>query len=61
MQISSSVLNADVAGVYSFKKETDITFDVPLRDPKKDTTITDAAELAKKRYKGIRNAPPCEE
>jgi hypothetical protein len=53
MQISSSVLNADVAGTYSLGNETDITLDVPLRDPKKDATITDTVKLAKKRYKGV--------
>jgi hypothetical protein len=53
MQISSSVLNADVAGVYSLANETDVTMDVPLRDPKDDAAIADPAERAKKRYKGI--------
>jgi hypothetical protein len=53
MQITSSVINADVAGVYSLANETNITFDVPLRNPKNDTAITDARERAKKRNKGI--------
>ena len=53
MQISSSVLNADVAGVYSFANETNVVLDIPLRDPKNDAAITDPAERAKKRYKGV--------
>jgi hypothetical protein len=53
MQISSSVLNVDVAGVYGLTKGTDIAFDVPLRNPKKDEDITDKEELSKRRFKGI--------
>jgi len=53
MQISSSVLNLDLAGVYGLSKGTNIAMDIPLRNPKGDTTITDQAELQKKRYKGI--------
>jgi len=53
LKFSSSVLNMDVAGVYGLSKGTDLTLDVPLRNPKKDTTITDEAKLEKKRYKGI--------
>lgn len=52
-QITSSVINADVAGVYGLDNGTNITLDVPLRDPSKDASITDPAERAKKRYKGI--------
>ncbi len=52
-QITSSLINADVAGVYGLSNGTDIAIDVPLRDPGKDSTITDAAERAKKRNKGI--------
>ena len=36
MKISSSVLNLDVAGIYAMNKGTNITMDVPLRNPKKD-------------------------
>lgn len=36
MKINSSVLNLDVAGTYAMKKGTNITLDVPLRNPKKD-------------------------
>jgi hypothetical protein len=53
MQISSSVLNIDVAGTYGLTRGTNIAMDVPLRNPKKDTTIVDEAELQRKRYKGI--------
>jgi hypothetical protein len=53
LKFSSSVLNMDVAGVYGLKKGTDITLDIPLRNPKNDTTIVDEEKLNKKRYKGI--------
>lgn len=53
MQINTSVLNMDVAGVYSFGKGTKINVDVPLRNPKKDKDITDEKELAKRRNRGI--------
>lgn len=53
MKISSSVLNIDVAGVYGLNKGTNIALDIPLRNPKKDTTIVDQQQLNKKRYKGI--------
>ncbi|RYY34532.1 MAG: AsmA family protein [Sphingobacteriaceae bacterium] len=53
MQISSSVLNMDVAGVYSLTKGTNIELAVPLRNPKDDYKITDKEELKKKRMKGI--------
>jgi len=46
MKISSSVLNMDVAGTYGLTNGTNIALDVPLRNPKGDTTD-------KKRYKGI--------
>jgi hypothetical protein len=53
LQLNSSVLNADVAGVYSLGKGTNITLDVPLRNPKNDANITDTAKLAARRNKGI--------
>ncbi|WP_345953765.1 AsmA family protein [Mucilaginibacter sp. PAMB04168] len=53
MQFSSSVLNADIAGVYALTKGTDIALDIPLRNPKKDEDITDKEELQKRRFKGI--------
>jgi hypothetical protein len=53
MKVSSSVLNVDVAGIYSMGKGTNIALDVPLRNPKKDTEIPDAKEKADKRMSGI--------
>jgi len=53
LKFSSSALNMDVAGVYGLKSGTDLTLDIPLRNPKKDTTIQNERKLAKKRYKGI--------
>jgi len=53
MQISSSVLNMDIEGIYSFGKGTKIYVDVPLRNPKKDKDIDDKEELAKRRKRGI--------
>lgn len=53
MQISSSVLNVDMAGVYSLGTGTSIAIDVPLRNPKDDYKITDLEERRKKRMKGI--------
>ena len=53
MKISSSAINMDVEGVYSFGKGTEIYVDVPLRNPKRDEGITDKAELAKRRNRGI--------
>lgn len=53
MQINSSVLNMDIAGIYSFGKGTKINVDVPLRNPKRDKDITDAQVLAKRRNRGI--------
>ena len=53
MEVSSSVLNMDVAGIYGLTSGTDIALDIPLRNPDKDKDITDAAELAKRRFNGI--------
>lgn len=53
MKISSSVLNMDMEGVYSFGRGTQIYVDVPLRNPKKDKDIDDKEELAKRRNRGI--------
>ena len=47
-KFSSSALNMDVAGVYGLKKGTDITLDIPLRNPKKDTTIQDKQKVVEK-------------
>ncbi|WP_316788682.1 AsmA-like C-terminal region-containing protein [Pedobacter frigoris] len=53
MQINSSLLNMDIAGVYSLNKGTNIALDVPLRNPKKDEEITDKQERKDRRMKGI--------
>jgi hypothetical protein len=53
VKLSSSAINMDVSGIYGISKGTDLAIDVPLRNPKKDSMITDSAKLAKKRYKGI--------
>jgi hypothetical protein len=53
MQINSSLLNMDIAGIYSISTGTNITLDVPLRNPKKDADITDKNEKRERRMKGI--------
>lgn len=53
LEISSSVLNMDIEGVYSFGKGTLLYIDVPLRNPEKDKGITDKAELRKRRQRGV--------
>ncbi|MBE7178329.1 MAG: AsmA family protein, partial [Mucilaginibacter polytrichastri] len=53
MKISSSAINMDVTGVYSLGKGTNISIDVPLRNPKKDAKITDEQERKERRMKGL--------
>jgi len=53
MKINSSVLNMDLAGIYSFGSGTNIVLDVPLRNPKKDKNITDEELLEERRNRGI--------
>jgi hypothetical protein len=53
MKLSSSAINMDIAGVYGLTRGTDLAMDIPLRNPKKDTTIVDPGKLEKKRYRGI--------
>ena len=53
MQINSSLLNMDVAGIYSMTTGTNIVVDVPLRNPKKDEDITDKQERKERRMRGI--------
>lgn len=53
LKFSSSAINMDVSGVYGLTKGTDLAIDVPLRNPKKDSTITAPGKLEKKRYKGV--------
>ena len=53
LKVSSSVLNLDVNGVYSFNRGTKLAMTIPLRNPKKDEFITNKIERAEKRNKGI--------
>ncbi len=52
MMINSSVLNLDVAGIYSLGKGTNIALDVPLRDPGKDKDKS-KEEKTNRRMNGI--------
>jgi len=52
MKISSSILNLDVAGTYAMKKGTNITLDVPLRNPKRDEGSSRKEQL-ENRMRGI--------
>jgi hypothetical protein len=53
MKISSSLINMDVEGIYSFGKGTKMFITVPLRNPEKDKDIEDEKERAKRRKRGI--------
>ncbi|MGO4904792.1 AsmA family protein [Flavobacterium sp. W20_MBD1_R3] len=53
LKVSSSVLNLDVNGIYSFNRGTNLALTIPLRNPKKDKFITDKTERAEKRNNGI--------
>ncbi|MEJ7559883.1 MAG: AsmA-like C-terminal region-containing protein, partial [Pedobacter sp.] len=53
MQINTSLLNMNIAGVYSMTTGTNIALDVPLRNPKKDEEIVDKKEIRERRMKGI--------
>lgn len=53
MKISSSLINMDIEGIYSFGKGTKMFVTVPLRNPEKDKDIKDKAALAKRRNRGI--------
>lgn len=53
LKVSSSVLNLDVNGLYSFNRGTNLAMTIPLRNPKKDEFITDKIERAENRNKGI--------
>ena len=53
LKVSSSVLNLDVNGIYSFNRGTNLAITIPLRNPKKDEGITDKNERAENRNKGI--------
>ncbi|PSL43445.1 AsmA-like protein [Chitinophaga niastensis] len=53
MRIASSAINIDVNGVYGINTSTNINLDVPLRNPAKDSAITDKEERRKRSNKGI--------
>lgn len=53
LKVSSSVLNLDINGVYSFNRGTNLALTIPLRNPKRDESITDKNEIADRRNKGI--------
>jgi uncharacterized protein involved in outer membrane biogenesis len=53
LKVSSSVVNLDINGVYSFNGGTNLALTIPLRNPKKDVNITDKNEIADRRNKGI--------
>jgi hypothetical protein len=53
MRIASSALNIDVGGVYGIDKGTNINLDIPLRNPQKDSLITDKKEKRRRSNKGI--------
>jgi hypothetical protein len=53
LKVSSTVLNLDINGVYSFDSGTNLALTIPLRNPKRDENITDKNEIADRRNKGI--------
>lgn len=53
LTISSSVLNLDAKGVYSFERGTNLALTIPLRNPKNDTQLATQAERDAIREKGI--------
>lgn len=53
MQIESSVLNVFLQGVYGFSNGTDISMQIPLRNPKKDEFVFDEAEKQQRAKRGI--------
>lgn len=53
MRIASSAINIDVNGVYGIDGGTNINLDIPLRNPAKDSAITDKEEKRKRSRKGI--------
>ncbi|MGG7036584.1 MAG: AsmA-like C-terminal region-containing protein, partial [Flavobacterium sp.] len=51
-KLTTSVINLDMSGVYSFDKDTNLAIAIPLRNPKDDYKIKNRAERDKLRYKG---------
>ncbi len=53
MTIASSAVNIDMQGVYGLNGGTNISLDIPLRNPQKDADITDKEEKRRRSRKGI--------
>ena len=53
MRIASSAINIDVKGVYGIDEGTNINLDIPLRNPARDSVVTDDGEKRKRSRKGI--------
>jgi hypothetical protein len=53
LKVSSSILNFDVKGIYSFDDGTNLALTIPLRNPKRDEKIADKEEKAERRNNGI--------
>lgn len=53
LKVSSSVLNLDINGIYSFKRGTNLALVIPLRNPKRDDKITNKIERNERRNNGI--------
>ena len=53
LTISSSVLNLDAQGIYSFGRGTNLLLTIPLRNSKNDSSLTTQAERDAVREKGI--------
>lgn len=53
MMINSSVINFNVAGTYGLTSGTNISLDIPLRNPERDAEITDKVLKKERRMKGI--------
>jgi hypothetical protein len=53
LRVSSSVLNFDVNGVYSFGNATNLALTIPLRNSKNDSKLASKAERDAVRNKGI--------
>ncbi|KIC03779.1 hypothetical protein OA88_01365 [Flavobacterium sp. JRM] len=53
LRVSSSVLNFDVAGIYSLGHETNLALTIPLRNSKNDVKLASKAERDAVRNRGI--------
>jgi hypothetical protein len=53
LTISSSVLNFDVEGIYSFGRGTNLALTIPLRNSKNDVKLASKAERDAVRERGI--------